>query len=280
LQSVTSIPAKSLQQDHRIGYIKTGYDADIVVWDSHPLSVGATPLQVYVDGKPTLDPEKVKDSMPSQYLESRPFSKPGIRPLPLEEARTATCSQISKHQGPILVTGITASYLPGFEHSSQNGNNLTAIIQNGNLVCLDTASTCQSISKDARVVHLDNGHLSHGLTAITSSLGILEISSESSTTDGSGTRAEDPLDASKVNYAKYGVHLDGKAFGRARIGGVTRAVTLPQYDGGLIRGVSAGIRTSGKKSLLDGGVWDEEVGLHVVVGQGSKGELSVQQICS
>lgn len=272
LQSVTSIPAKSLRQDHRIGYVKTGYDADIVVWDSHPLSVGATPLQVYVDGKPTLDPEKVRDSMLPQRLESRPLSKPSIRPLQSEEARTATCSQLLKHQGPIVITGITASYLPSFEHSSQNVSNLTAVVHNGKLICLDTALKCQAISIDAPVVHLDNGHLSYGITAITSSLGILEISSESSTTDGSGTRAEDPLDASKVDYAKYGAHLDGRAFERARIGGVTRAVTLPQYDGGLIRGVSAGIRTSGNKSILDGGIWEEEVGLHVVVGQESKCE--------
>lgn len=60
LQSVTSVPAKSLEIDHRVGYLRPGYDADIVVWDSHPLSIGATPLQVYIDGRTTLDTKKVE----------------------------------------------------------------------------------------------------------------------------------------------------------------------------------------------------------------------------
>ncbi len=28
----------------------TGYDADVVIWDSHPLALGATPKQVFIDG--------------------------------------------------------------------------------------------------------------------------------------------------------------------------------------------------------------------------------------
>jgi imidazolonepropionase-like amidohydrolase len=35
LQSVTSVPAKSLEIDHRVGYARAGYDADLVVWDFH-----------------------------------------------------------------------------------------------------------------------------------------------------------------------------------------------------------------------------------------------------
>jgi urease alpha subunit len=50
LSSVTSTPAKALGLDDRIGYVREGYDADLVVWDAHPLSVGAAPLQVYIDG--------------------------------------------------------------------------------------------------------------------------------------------------------------------------------------------------------------------------------------
>jgi len=50
IASVTSVAASVLGLDHRIGYIKQGYDADIVLWDSHPLQLGATPQMVWVDG--------------------------------------------------------------------------------------------------------------------------------------------------------------------------------------------------------------------------------------
>lgn len=55
LASITTAPAKTAGMSHRVGSIKLNYDADIVLWDSHPLSLGATPLQVYIDGIVQLD---------------------------------------------------------------------------------------------------------------------------------------------------------------------------------------------------------------------------------
>ena len=53
--AVTTHPAKTIGLDHRIGYLRPGYDADVVVWQSHPLSIGAAPAQVYIDGIPQID---------------------------------------------------------------------------------------------------------------------------------------------------------------------------------------------------------------------------------
>ncbi|KAK8155997.1 hypothetical protein IWX90DRAFT_494327 [Phyllosticta citrichinensis] len=50
LAGVTSAPAELLGLGERIGKIKPGFDADIVLWDSDPLSVGAAPVQVWIDG--------------------------------------------------------------------------------------------------------------------------------------------------------------------------------------------------------------------------------------
>lgn len=44
MASVTTAPAELLGMAERIGKIKNGFDADVVVWDSDPLSVGATPV--------------------------------------------------------------------------------------------------------------------------------------------------------------------------------------------------------------------------------------------
>jgi imidazolonepropionase-like amidohydrolase len=40
---VTAVPAKMLGLSARIGALRGGYDADVVVWDRHPLRVGARP---------------------------------------------------------------------------------------------------------------------------------------------------------------------------------------------------------------------------------------------
>lgn len=50
MASVTSAPAELLGMGKRLGKVKPGFDADVVVWDSDPLSVGATPVQVWIDG--------------------------------------------------------------------------------------------------------------------------------------------------------------------------------------------------------------------------------------
>jgi imidazolonepropionase-like amidohydrolase len=272
LQSVTSVPARSLQQNHRIGYIKPGYDADLVVWDSHPLSVGATPLQVYVDGKATLDPQKVEESMPSEKnLQRLEREQPRIRPSLNSVAKGGFCQSLVDSGSRLVVTGIKRSFLPDSkEHMLQNGN-LTVVIDNGQVVCLDTFSVCASDDAEGRVIHLNNGHLLPGLTAVSRSLGLREIASESSTSDGTLDTKFDVTNPDNVAYAKYGVHLEGRGFKRAQIGGVTQAITIPLTSGGFLGGVSVGIKTNEKHTVLDGGIFQPEIGLHLFIGQNSKG---------
>jgi imidazolonepropionase-like amidohydrolase/ribosomal protein S8 len=50
LKFVTLNPAKLLHVDDRMGSIKEGKDADVVLWNDNPLSIYARVLQTYVDG--------------------------------------------------------------------------------------------------------------------------------------------------------------------------------------------------------------------------------------
>jgi len=50
LKFVTLNPAKLLHIDDKVGSIKPGKDADIVLWSDHPLSIYAKAEQTYVDG--------------------------------------------------------------------------------------------------------------------------------------------------------------------------------------------------------------------------------------
>ena len=57
---VTLNPAKMLHVDDRVGSIKPGKDADLVLWNDNPLSIYAKPLQTYVDGIKYYDVETDK----------------------------------------------------------------------------------------------------------------------------------------------------------------------------------------------------------------------------
>lgn len=57
---VTINPAKLLHLDHRVGSIKEGKDADLVLWTDHPLSVYAKAEKTLIEGATYFDLEKDK----------------------------------------------------------------------------------------------------------------------------------------------------------------------------------------------------------------------------
>ncbi|ROW12348.1 hypothetical protein VMCG_00267 [Cytospora schulzeri] len=298
MQAVTSVPAAALDMDHRIGYTRPGYDADIVVWDSHPLSVGATPKQVFIDGKATLDPVKVEESAAKVVTKQggdvyRGAGKPAMRATISEDERAEFCSRSRKPGQAFVISGIRKSFLAEFPNllhadektQGQAEQNITMIIENGEVTCIGGDATCKTAAMQLLLqqrrddnegvvsIDLQDGHLSRGLTAVTSSLGMLEISMDPGTGDGirdtvSPKHAGDPA---SIGHAKYGVSLGGgevrsKTFARARLGGVTRAVQPPMTGGGLVTGVSTGMRTGVDSTLLNGGLFREDVAMHVSLG--------------
>jgi imidazolonepropionase-like amidohydrolase len=58
LKMVTLNPAKMLHIDDRVGSIKVGKDADLVLWSNHPLSIYAKAEKTIVDGAVYFDREK------------------------------------------------------------------------------------------------------------------------------------------------------------------------------------------------------------------------------
>lgn len=55
---VTINPAKMLHLDHRVGSIREGKDADLVLWSGHPLSVYSRAENTYIEGVPYFDLEQ------------------------------------------------------------------------------------------------------------------------------------------------------------------------------------------------------------------------------
>jgi len=58
LKMITLNPAKLLHLDDRMGSIRVGKDADLVLWDDHPLSVYAQAQTTWVDGVPYFDRQR------------------------------------------------------------------------------------------------------------------------------------------------------------------------------------------------------------------------------
>ncbi|RJE23501.1 hypothetical protein PHISCL_04170 [Aspergillus sclerotialis] len=282
LASVTSVPAKALGLDHRVGYVRSGYDADLVVWDSHPLELGATPVRVYIDGEEVLGGRVVEETLAKKRtrVQRETQLQQQQRQSNLTFDKKETCERIQSFSEKIAITGILWSYLNVSKSVISSADEKAIILQGGRMLCFGNIDTCNPSAHNATEIRLQNGHVLPGITAYTDGLGLYEIGPMDETADGMANDDIDPKNPASVIYAKDGVHLEGRAFDRSRAGGVTRAITAPPKKKGLLRGVSAGIKISGNTTDLDERIFRESVALHFAVGQTSKGTSKVPTISS
>ncbi|KUI58358.1 hypothetical protein VP1G_05666 [Cytospora mali] len=253
LASVTSEPSDLLGLGKRLGKIKPGYDADIVVWDSDPLSVGASPLQVWIDGNAQYeDPVELK----------KPFSAPITPDLSLN-----TTNEETGQLGNVFFTGISKVLLSNNDELANADTPFNVAISNGKISCIGTCEAELKLASntDGKIIHLKNGYLTNSFTAFGSTLGINEIDAEATTDDG---------DSSSVfSRAVDGLVLDNKKLKVAHEFGVTRAITAPKFAGGsdsARQGVSVGFSTAAKSSLDEGAVWADEVSVHYTLSLSAK----------
>lgn len=256
LAGVTSAPANLLGLGHRIGKIKTGFDADIVVWDSDPLTAGATPVQVWIDGAP-------------QFKNPYELKKPIAEPI-VPDTKLTKELKMSSVSSSIIFTGISYTYAlasKGAKAKEQDNENTSAVFKHGKLVCLGkcTSEIEAAKSTKAPVIHLESGHITPPFTAFSTTLGLSEIDAEPNTHDG-------PPPSDGVTRATDGLLFGGKQMAHAYAHGVTRAISAPNEYNFEAKGVSAGFRTGAKHSLDDNAVWADEVGLHYVLTLNAKDE--------
>jgi hypothetical protein len=258
--------------DHRIGYARVGYDADVVLWDSHPLALGATPIQVFIDGMPLFDQQIAEEKL---WKPAEKQQAPAQRQFNEAEAMSLEINPANTMGNTFVATGIKKAYIRGengLEEISTTSEPLTMVVRNGNITCL--SSTCRGemdsmISNGARVHHLQNGYVFPGLTILSPSHGLSEIIAETSTTDGKVDTSTDPLDSKNVIYAKDGLSFDGKHLERAQAAGILNLVTAP-LSSGFLEGVSVAFKAGGKSVVDKDAVIQEDVALHFSIGHGSR----------
>ncbi|KAI1173351.1 amidohydrolase [Nemania sp. FL0916] len=258
LASVTTAPAERLGFQNRLGKVKPGFDADVVVWDSDPLSVGATPVQVWIDGT-------------AQYEDPVELLKP------LEaQAEIPKDVQITKDEprstSDLIITGVSKSFITQQSDSPSLGNRgRTAIISKGKITCLGACITELRAAEinGANVIHLNDGYVTKPFTAFGSLLGLNAVDAEDITDNGGSpdifSRGVDglALDTKKLHYAlKYGV---------------TRAISSPKYySAATHQGTSVGFRTGAKHPLEEGAVFADDAAVHYTLDLNAKrGSTSV-----
>jgi hypothetical protein len=167
---------------------------DLVIWDSHPLALGATPSQVFIDGIPQLESPHVIHK-PTSFQKSPKvpiFDKEaseavkyeGLPPLRPRKSTTETT----------IFTNVKSTYIisTGAVHEAFSALNETAfgvvVTRNGSIVCSGTQQTCLTSTAlddtDVTIVDLEGGSISPGFVSFGSPLGLQHIDAEPSTNDG------------------------------------------------------------------------------------------------
>ncbi|KAL8291602.1 hypothetical protein RQP46_001860 [Phenoliferia psychrophenolica] len=282
LASITTNSARTAGFGHRLGLVRRSFDADLVLWDSHPLSLGATPTQVFIDGISQLDhPYPAKAFSVSEI--PPPVATMPKDPLTLRDdddsLHGADGIAAATFLDEVLFTNVSEVLLKSSESGSleslgQADGPVSVLVQDGKIACLGTSCSSSSSSSSTRIINLQGGSLLPPFIGFGPALGLVDIISESSTKDAA---VYDPLldgDLSRTQQlwgptvavrAIDGLGFGGKHLKVAHEAGVTKAVTAPLGDG-FFRGVSVAFRTNAPNVLDAHAIIKDVVALHVTVG--------------
>lgn len=137
-KSITSVPANALGLGHRVGSLKVGYDADVVIWDRSPLALGAAPLQVFVDGVPLFDEKPITPI--KKDLQQNTFTQKNIPKLPREGLRD------------FILTNVGSNYV---------SESKTVIVQGGKIVCSTEEENYRSmfVQNNVEIIDAQGGYI-------------------------------------------------------------------------------------------------------------------------
>ena len=192
---------------HRIGILAESADADVVLWDSHPLQLGATPRQVWIDGIAQLGhpSSPIPDPAAPPVLVGKPKAGPSFAEVPpvpnwdvereeaVEYEGLPPLGPKKLIKGKVVLKNVHEVFVrteEGIkeEWSAKSGKiSGTVVLTNGKISCISEEGWClQDANKDKVDLEIDlqGGAVGPGLMTFGSPLGIEEITQEQSTGDG------------------------------------------------------------------------------------------------
>lgn len=160
-----------------------------MVWDSHPLSLGATPKQVYVDGIAQLENPEVSTKPASfQILPATPnFNREAAAAIKYDGLAPLT----SRKSHRVMFTRVNSIFtrngedIDVLDHAGVESNWSTVVIEDGVIVCTGQGLDCRDLlDHNVDIINLEGGSLAPGLTTYGSPIGLVEMRLEPSTNDG------------------------------------------------------------------------------------------------
>ncbi|WVQ81918.1 hypothetical protein IAT38_004045 [Cryptococcus sp. DSM 104549] len=267
LGAVTTHPSKAMGLDHRLGYVREGYDADIVVWDSFPLSLGATPKQTYIDGIPQIIKPHVVEK-PAEAQEIFPEGHWEKEAAEAIESRGDPDLRPKRSVKNVVFQDVAAFYLAGEKYdlsTFEEGKRANVVVSDGEITCVGRCAVDQDL--EFEIVDLKGGSIAPGLITVGSYVGLMEIRQEKVTRDGS---AYDSLqDDGDITEGLLVHAVDGAQFGSkdellAYRSGVTTAVAFP-YSSSLVAGLSYSFSPAAEHSLSKGAIQNPSAALHIAI---------------
>ncbi|CAG8837059.1 42949_t:CDS:10, partial [Gigaspora margarita] len=158
------------------------------VWDSHPRSLGATPLEVYIDGIPQFN-----------------------------TSLSVLSNETSKQSLSTILKNIDKIYVDKNHTISSEEGNISIIVKYGIIECIGINCIISSNISSYEIIDLEGGYV------LPSALGLVEIELESSTSDGQVVPIRNPYDIEDIIYAIDGLKLGGKHLESAYKAGVLTA---------------------------------------------------------
>jgi imidazolonepropionase-like amidohydrolase len=277
---VTINPAKQLRIDNRVGSLEVGKDADVVIWNHHPLSSYAITERVYIDGQKYYDRQddqkrltelaKEKESLANADRNERraPTSTTTETPRPGENR--ATSSSQSAAGGPNADDNASSANVPratsGVAAQPQNAaarprpvtKGVVAItnakifpiakpaIDRGTIVMRDgiieAVGANVSVPSGAHVIDAAGAEVYPGFIDASTPTGLVDPGA------GGFGDADELLDFNPALRAQVAFHNDSEAIPVLRANGITTVAATP--GGGLLGGQIAVMD-------LDGFTWEE-----------------------
>ena len=122
-----------------------------MLWDEHPLRLGATPIQVWIDGSSLLNNSCTELAKPTTQELKPPSQWKYVSNISSKES-----CQIGARD--LVIKGLSKSFLKDFQ--AQEGNN-TLILEDGRITCIGKCSTEEGrlIEKGASTIVMRDGYV-------------------------------------------------------------------------------------------------------------------------
>ena len=256
LAFVTINPAKQLRVDSRVGSLEVGKDADVVIWNKHPLSTYAIADRVYIDGqlyydrlaeeRRLTDARSEKSRLAAAEGQKAPTTDQTSPPPQPQRAGSSRDSGeglggVVEQQASIPATGAVIAITNARIHpiSRPTIERGTIVIRGGVIASVDASTTPPA---GAQVIDVKGADIYPGFIDARSTLGLIEP----------GPRgfedSQEMLDINAAVRAQRSYNSDSDAIAVARVNGITTVGVVPA--GGLIGGQASAMN-------LDGWTWEE-----------------------